>query len=440
MNKNEKGQALVLMALAFVAMLGFVALAIDGGMIYSDRRFAQNAADAASLAGGAKTALTLENKFVTYGNFYCPGHTGKDFTSVQYAINTGIAAAESRAADNTFTISYPIANKNGVSWVCNDSGMDRYIDIHVMITKATDSIFAHFVYNGPWQNTVDAVTRIRPRTPIAYGNAIVALNDANCSGNSNGVIFGGSGDNTITGSGVFSNGCLKGNGNQFDVTVNNGTVNYVSEATGTLSAISPAPEQAPSVLPTSSYVLDPPDCSSLSNRTQHGDTLDPGIYSTISLTSGDLKLNPGLYCITSSSANAFKVTGGTFTATHVTMYVMNGGVNLSANALITLTAPEAPPDPAPAIAGMMIQLPPGNTNVVSIQGTSASTFIGTIYAPSASIQLAGNNATGTPDGDIVKFFTQVIGYNVMVTGNVDLEIQYDDKRQATLPARLELSK
>jgi hypothetical protein len=435
MNKNEKGQALVLMALAFVVMLGFVALAIDGGMIYSDRRFAQNAADAASLAGGGKTALELENSYVNYGNFSCTSGL------VQNAVNAGIIAAKNRAADNTFTISSPIANKNGVEWVCNDHGKDKYIDIHVMITKATDSIFAHFVYNGPWQNTVDAVSRIRPRTPIAYGNAIVALNDAMCSGNSNGVIFGGSGDNEVTGSGVFSNGCLKGNGSQYNISVNDGTVNYVSEETGTLSGISPAPVQDPSVLPTSSYSMDTPDCSSLSNRTQQGNTLNPGVYSTISLTSGNLTLKPGLYCITSSSANAFKVTGGTFTANGVTMYVINGGVNLSANAAITLTAPpQPPPDPAPAIPGMLIQLPPGNTNVVSIQGTSDSTFVGTIYAPSASVQLAGNSASETGSGDIAHFYTQVIGYNVMVTGDENLVIQYDDSKQASLPARLELSK
>jgi uncharacterized membrane protein len=65
MKKTENGQALVLIALAFVAMLGFVALAIDGGMIYSDRRFAQNGADAASLAGGGKAALSLENAYIS---------------------------------------------------------------------------------------------------------------------------------------------------------------------------------------------------------------------------------------------------------------------------------------------------------------------------------------------------------------------------------------
>jgi hypothetical protein len=439
MNKNEKGQALVLIAFAFIAMLGFVALAIDGGMIYADRRFTQNGADAASLAGGSAAALKMENNQIYYGNFNC---NSTDIT--KKVIPAAINAAYNRAKDNSFTITkYSITNQNGVVADCKD-GFDKHIDIHVMITKDTDSIFAHFVYNGPWRNTVDAVTRIRPRTPLAFGNAIVALNDAACSGNANGVIFGGSSADTISGgNGVFSNGCLKGNGGQFTVDVTGGgSVDYVAEETGTLSGISPTPQQAPSTLPDSSWMLGTPDCSSLSNKTQHGNTLDPGIYSTISLSSGDLTLNPGLYCITSSSPNAFKVTGGTFTADHVTFYVINGGVNLSANATITLEAPDKSPDPAPAVAGMLIQLPPGNTNAVSIQGTSASTFVGTIYAPSADVTLAGtsSSSTGGNSTDPTIFYTQVIGNNVMVTGDGLVNIQYDQDKVATLPARLELAK
>jgi uncharacterized membrane protein len=47
---TEKGQALVLIVLAIVGLLGFAALALDGGMLLSERRRAQNAADAGVLA------------------------------------------------------------------------------------------------------------------------------------------------------------------------------------------------------------------------------------------------------------------------------------------------------------------------------------------------------------------------------------------------------
>ena len=60
-NFAEKGQALVVIALAAVALFGFVALAIDGSAQYSDRRNAQNAADTAALAAALEKVNELTN-------------------------------------------------------------------------------------------------------------------------------------------------------------------------------------------------------------------------------------------------------------------------------------------------------------------------------------------------------------------------------------------
>jgi Flp pilus assembly protein TadG len=46
----ERGQALIIIALALVGLVGMVALAVDGGNVFLDRRTAQNAADSAALA------------------------------------------------------------------------------------------------------------------------------------------------------------------------------------------------------------------------------------------------------------------------------------------------------------------------------------------------------------------------------------------------------
>jgi uncharacterized membrane protein len=59
-NKSEKGQALIFLALGMVVFLGFVALAIDGGMLFSDRRHAQNASDASALSGGGQAAELVQ--------------------------------------------------------------------------------------------------------------------------------------------------------------------------------------------------------------------------------------------------------------------------------------------------------------------------------------------------------------------------------------------
>src|ERR1044071_4154492 len=46
----DRGQALILIALAAIGLFGIAGLAIDGSIKFSDRRHAQNAADTAVLA------------------------------------------------------------------------------------------------------------------------------------------------------------------------------------------------------------------------------------------------------------------------------------------------------------------------------------------------------------------------------------------------------
>lgn len=56
-NKREYGQSLVLVALLMIGMLAFLGLILDGGYAYVTRRWGQDAADAAALAGTRELAL-----------------------------------------------------------------------------------------------------------------------------------------------------------------------------------------------------------------------------------------------------------------------------------------------------------------------------------------------------------------------------------------------
>ena len=51
LNTEQPGQALIMVSIMFMVLIGFVALATDSGMIWMNRRSLQNAADAAALAG-----------------------------------------------------------------------------------------------------------------------------------------------------------------------------------------------------------------------------------------------------------------------------------------------------------------------------------------------------------------------------------------------------
>jgi len=63
-SKGKRGQALVIMALAIVALAAAVGLAIDGGRLYELRRQVQNAADAAAMAGTREIAVMVSECFV----------------------------------------------------------------------------------------------------------------------------------------------------------------------------------------------------------------------------------------------------------------------------------------------------------------------------------------------------------------------------------------
>src|SRR5690348_18252024 len=59
--RSRTGQAIVIMALAMVAICGMLALAIDAGRLYFQRRLMQDAVDAGALAGAQSLVGTDAN-------------------------------------------------------------------------------------------------------------------------------------------------------------------------------------------------------------------------------------------------------------------------------------------------------------------------------------------------------------------------------------------
>lgn len=59
MGERERGQLMIIVALGLAVFLGFAALAVDLGHAYSERRFAQNAADAAALAASRMVRIDV---------------------------------------------------------------------------------------------------------------------------------------------------------------------------------------------------------------------------------------------------------------------------------------------------------------------------------------------------------------------------------------------
>ena len=430
--KSESGQVMVFLAICFVAILGISALAIDGGMVFADRRHAQNAADAASLAGGSGAAYYMRMNNVNYNAFLC-GTTGANLAG-----DAAELAAINNAVFNDYILDADISDNHGVTVKCEITDLgsyeDKHLDVITKITRDTATNFAHLIFPNPLRNQVDAVVRIYPPAPLAFGKAIIALNEDACSGNQNGVIFSGSSTTEVTGGGVWSNGCLTGNGSEFIVSVTSGGVGYAGSSTGTLTNIHPAPEYIPSTLPHYSTDVNQPSCAGLPDRTvpNHGDpTLEPGVYDRIHWTGGTLTFSPGLYCI--SGSQGMDIQGGSIYGDGVTIFLQTGGVTINGNVNpVDLRAPVESPDPSPAVPGILMYMAHGNTSTISITGNSTSFYLGTIYAPDGDLYISGTSSTNP------TFNTQLIGYNVEVSGGALIDINFNDDDNFEKPPYLDL--
>jgi Flp pilus assembly protein TadG len=418
-NNSEKGQAIVYLAVGIIVFLGFVALAIDGGMALADRRHAQNGADSASLAGGAEAALTLESLGIDSSNWSC----GAVSPAETNAENTAI----SRAAANNFSIDRDASDHNDVNAICSSTTyysndgtvwfVDHYIDVTTEISATTQSNFLQLVFPKALHSEVDAVTRVRPRQPTAFGNAIVALNPEGCSGHGNGGIVYGSSDIKLTGGGIFSNGCLRGNG-QPTVVITDG-LPLGNELLPGNADWNPGPEEVNFQIPLSNYDITRPNCS---DSRAHN----------VSASSLPTELDPGLWCITGelrfqgSHNTLHSKPGG------VTLYLINGGFIANGNADIQLSAPGDDPDPSPAIPGLLIYLPPTNTNPVQLNGNENSFYEGLILASRSTISM---NGTGYS-----TYRGQVIGWNVEIGGTADTVDIYNPDEGYHTPTAIELAK
>jgi hypothetical protein len=487
--RKEKGQILVLFVFGLVSLLGFTALAIDGSMIYADRRYVQSVSDAAAFAGGGAASQVLENGIpsstttLRHQNFKCPPRdavTGKQLVNlsssdpairtVSAAIMAAYQTAVQRAADNSFSgLEYSIDNSYGVYVDCRveyvgGAYYDKYIDVHVRLTKNTQTAFAHLVFGrDSIQNTVDSVVRVRPRTAAAMGYAIASLNKT-CSTSKDGVTFSGNSDTHVEGSGIFSNSCMVANGNltanvapNTELYINyfqdGGLADNCSNFTKTPPELCMDPYPSRSTAPLPDFTIEPPDCSKVTNtytlKSNGTRVYGPGVYTNglepstsgpnASTRTNPVVLQPGLYCITNGNfgANANEYIVGE----DVTIYVQTGSVTVNGGADLRLTAST---DPAPvngALRGMLFYLPPTNANAVSITGNQYSRYSGTIYAPSSDITLGGTQDTITPEGETLsgfKYSTQIIGKNVKIDGNSVISIRYDQSEVWENPSALDL--
>lgn len=432
---SQRGQALVLIILAIVGVLGVSALAIDGGMIYAERRRAQNAADAAVYAGAlvrAKGGSVNEARSAALAQATTNGFTADSETSVQFL--------NPPQAPNVY------------------SGDARYYQ--VIISGSVTPIFSQFVFSGgAFRYTVEAVARAAEGTAFAPGAALFATSTA--GGECDSIFFMGNGNITIRGGDVISNnpsnsgnctaGQLGGSGN---LTIQNGGIKLVGgwrqngsgQLNGTLTTgIQPVP------LPP----FPEPDCASAPTPApsyqQGGYTwINPGKYTdfTWQNNSGNLMLNPGMYCFQGSSNGGFKVLGGnvssydnpnTSQVEGVFFVILSGNFSIGGNGAININRADNLVNNGNQYGGYLLYMPYNNTGNVTFGGGSGTMYTGTVYAPGPT-----TNPSSQPkcviDGGAgnVGLRSQVICYNIKVVGNANIEVNYNSNENGQIAPVVDL--
>ena len=472
-SKSESGQIVVILAIAIVALFGFAALAIDVGMVYSDRRYDQSVADASALAGAQAAAQYIADHSLVGTAFNCAA-----------AIKTAaLTAAQYRSDQNHFTIiDISAASPQpdmGFIYTCVNSPItgsggtvvayDRHVTIKVLISSNTGTTFAHLIFSGLLRNTVTAEIYLEPRDSGSAGYAIIGLRDV-CPNNENNasINFNGGVNAVITGGGVYSNGCLNLSGNSTVINVTGGSIDYnmaLKDPNSRSPYITPPPVDTNTILTIDQ--IDPPDCndSSMVDRTiPNGNNyvLSPGRYnSPLNVRNGDtVFLNPGLYCFTrditvsgilklnsSDPLDGVTIYMQPSTDTNKTsLFTVGGGADLE------LRAPS--PNPAtpyvhhnyPALNGLLIFVDKENqcrldndttgvsTKCVSITGNGQTNIHGTIYSPTGAVFLGGTSGVTTNYG------VNVIAYVAIVDGNTTINIAYDYNHTYQAPTHYSLSK
>ena len=465
--KAESGQIIVLLAAAIVVLLAFAALAIDVGMVYSDRRYDQSVADASALAGAQAAFKFIIDYQMTDTNFTCSGANGSGLQTA--ATNAAVA----RALVNHFSIS-PATADHGAVVTCVNSMVgatpERHLEVKVTISSTTQTNFAHLFFGGTLRNTVTATARVKPAEAASYGYALVGTKQSCQNANDGAINFNGSVETIVDGGGIFSNGCLSLTGSVASVNVNNKAGPFQYNLTlndnnlDNNPKIYPYPQDANSTL--NLGVIPDPAKNCGPARTipavlDGSQTLQPGTYTAplrLQNSSDVALLAPGLYCFqddVSINGGSLSVATGGDSLSGVTIYMMPGGsksatyfdvgsggsgaytVNLQAPKAADTDANNTPHNP-PALNGVVIYVAANNqcgttaSKCVDITGNATTSFRGTIYAPSGEVRLSGTA------GFTSSFGSSVIGATVTINGNSGIHMLYNAKDNYMTPNRYSL--
>ena len=397
---REKGQALILITLAAIGLFALAALAIDGARAFSNKRHAQNAADTAALAGA-----------LSYAREGKPDNI--ETVALARARDNGYET-NGTSTEVTVTVT-DVPDEN-----CPGDAVGK--DITVTIDSYVSTTFARIIGRDTLDSGATATSRACgfKFVPMFNGNAIVGLsNTSPCAfdtGNSGIVKW------KVKGGGIFSNGC---GFSKEDDTVTFDPGRCISTPSGIAGGHwSCAPQPAYSY-DWDKYVManmPPNPCDGTPGDVgkpppASGSTFTNSVYCISNLDAYDSKDitldNATLYVTDDEFSLKFAGGGGFFgSPTQAGSYP---GSDDYANYYMVVEP-----------AAFCTKFSDSHHQVIEWRGNGTGTFYGTIFAPSACLDLRGN---GHADG----MHTQVIGWIVGSNGTADTYVNYQQDENHKIP-------
>lgn len=391
---SERGQALIIIAIALVVLAGLAGLVIDGGNTFLDRRNAQNAADSAALAAALARI-----------------RGGQSPTSAALA-----SAAENGfsndGTNNTVTVHIP--PESGPH-----AGDAEYIQ--VVIVSHVKTYLASILGWRQFTNEVQAVARSKPPElkQLLNGPALVSLAPKSNCGSEKAFWVHGEVALQVAGGGVFVN-----SNNKDCALVQEGSGKVQLENVYRLSVVGGASIQkaqflTPGVTVGQTPISYPPPffmpevvCGEEEEATvsEDGASMSPGHWGEEDFPpEGVTTLEPGVYCL---DGDFIVGPGRTLTGTDVVFSVAQGEINFSGQANISLGAPTSGD-----FFGLLLFVPIKNNSPVVLDGGMGTTLHGTILAPASKITIIGSSPKH-------EYRSQIIGYTIEIQGQHKVDVIY----------------
>jgi len=391
--RDESGQTIVLFAVFMgLCAIGFLAIALDAGLLFREKWMAQAAADAVAVAAAEEVVL---------------GQSTTEENTVAAAV-AKINGFDNSLATNPATVVVQSVSWNGATYqqATVSEPIPTYFLAAMIHGQSTVTVGATSIAGGTGSATCVCLTG-------TSGQDLLMSNGSSLTAPSCGVVDNSSSSNALSvqGGATLSALTLGTVSNDWDNTSNITNGGTITSSTKIIQGISSACNPTMPTPPSYSTCLADPGSSGgnpIDGPSSPGGTI---CYNglTLGANGGQGTLNPGIYVINGGyltfdyGVNNVSNLGGNgvffYLMGNSSLVIQNGAnVNLTAGGAKEASGATAPSNGA--YDGILIYQQSGSTGSISAQGGSKTFMNGSILAPSAAVTI-GNGSGSTVEGSFV---------------------------------------